>query len=91
MDDFDGELPQVSLALPQVSLASLGLEFLLDNKCIEKLSLDSLAVDSHIPLVCPARLVKSTHLVVEVDWFHVFVIFRHNVAYLVVAFDNKVK
>ena len=89
-DDFDGELPEVSPA-------SVGPEFILDDEPIEKPPRDTLSVDSHIPLVCAASFVKSTHLVVEVDCSHVL-IFRHSrctrhvdaVAYLVVAFDDKV-
>ena len=89
-DDFDGELPEVSPA-------SVGPKFLLDDERIEKAPRDTLSVDSHIPLVCAASLVKSTHLVVEVDCSHVSVILNNSgctrhvdaVAYLVVAFDDK--
>ena len=90
VDDFDGELPEVSLA-------SVGPEFFLDNKCIEERPRDTLAIDPHIPLVCAARLVKSTHLVVDVDCSRVSVILNHDgctrhfdaVADLV-ALDDKV-
>ena len=71
VDDFDGELPEVSLA-------SVGPEFLLDNKRIEERSRDTHAIDPHIPLVCAARLVKSTHLIIEVDCSHVSVILNHS-------------
>ena len=75
----------------------MGPKFLLDDERIEKPPRDTLSVDSHMPLVCAASLVKSTHLVVEVDWSHVSVTLNHSgctrhvdaVAYLVVAFDDK--
>ena len=46
---------------------------LINYERIEKRPRDTLAVDSHVPLVC--GLVKSTHLIVEVDCSHVFVTF----------------
>ena len=85
VDDFNGELPEVSLA-------SVGPEILLDNKRIEECPRDTLAIDPHIPLV------KSTHLIIEVDCSHVAVILNHSgcarhvdaIANLVVALDDKV-
>ena len=56
--------------LLEVSLASVDPEFLLDNKRIEKCLCAR--------LVCATRLVKSKHLVVEVDCSHVFVVFLHS-------------